>query len=384
MSSSSKRIFATPGSRSFATPSLPSSSFKETPATNLQGNSKNISIEERCNKETPVRMFASVEERSMGVNKSTGSLREQTPLHGNNLLKRSLLNSSGYASKKRSVIYTSPDPQQVELRKDKTPLGNNQQQSCSAESRTVPGVSAPHETPIQMPRKTADSRPKTDKTSDLFSHSINNISNESASSSMILQRNFPRAESSNQLPSSLLSVQGTFPGAETSSELSNASRIARRSLPRPVETSTEVSPSSMSFQRTIPRAETSTRSFSRESDDQTAREDSNVNVHRRNEEIGNDNSMIVNQVSGNRTGISNGSEADIKTYMCAVKSAGKIAVAHYDTDNCQIRMMEDVAETQDYHFLQLMKRRIQPDVIITSAKQEESFLQALRAEGWIF
>lgn len=41
--------------------------------------------------------------------------------------------------------------------------------------------------------------------------------------------------------------------------------------------------------------------------------------------------------------------------MCAVKSAGKIAVAHYDTDNCQIRMMEDVAETQDYHFLQLSK-----------------------------
>ena len=39
--------------------------------------------------------------------------------------------------------------------------------------------------------------------------------------------------------------------------------------------------------------------------------------------------------------------------MCAVKSGGKIAVAYYDTDNCQIRMMEDVAETQDYHFLQL-------------------------------
>ena len=39
--------------------------------------------------------------------------------------------------------------------------------------------------------------------------------------------------------------------------------------------------------------------------------------------------------------------------MCAIKSGGKIAVAYYDTDNCQIRMMEDVAETQDYHFLQL-------------------------------
>ena len=32
----------------------------------------------------------------------------------------------------------------------------------------------------------------------------------------------------------------------------------------------------------------------------------------------------------------------------------------------------------------VVKRRIQPDVIITSAKQEESFLQALREEGQIF
>ena len=66
---------------------------------------------------------------------SVGSSREQTPLRCDNLLKRSLLNSSGYASKKRSVIYTSPDPQHIELRNDKTPLGNNQQQTCIPESK---------------------------------------------------------------------------------------------------------------------------------------------------------------------------------------------------------------------------------------------------------
>ena len=142
MSSSSKRIFATPGSRSFATPSLPSSSFKETPATNLQGDSKTVSTIERGNRETPVRTFSSVEERSMRINRSVGSSREQTPLRCDNLLKRSLLNSSGYASKKRSVIYTSPDPQHIELRNDKKPLvGNNQQQTCIPESRAVSEIS---------------------------------------------------------------------------------------------------------------------------------------------------------------------------------------------------------------------------------------------------
>ena len=138
MSSSSKRIFATPGSRSFATPSLPSSTFKETPAINLQGASaKNMSTAERGNRETPVRTFSSVEDRSMGINRSFGSSREQTPLHCDNLLKRSLLNSSGYASKKRSVIYTSPDPQHIELRKDNIPFSDNQQQTCIPESRAV-------------------------------------------------------------------------------------------------------------------------------------------------------------------------------------------------------------------------------------------------------
>ena len=39
--------------------------------------------------------------------------------------------------------------------------------------------------------------------------------------------------------------------------------------------------------------------------------------------------------------------------MCAVKSIGKIGIAYYDTDNCQIKMMEDVVETADYHFLKL-------------------------------
>eukprot|EP00794_Sanderia_malayensis_P008159 gene8159-9032_t len=71
---------------------------------------------------------------------------------------------------------------------------------------------------------------------------------------------------------------------------------------------------------------------------------------------------------------------DIKTYMSVVKGAGKIGLAHYDTDKCVVHMMEDVIETEDQHYLKLAKKTIKPNVIITSAKQDQSFLQALRQE----
>jgi len=39
--------------------------------------------------------------------------------------------------------------------------------------------------------------------------------------------------------------------------------------------------------------------------------------------------------------------------MCAVKGGGKIGIAYYDTENCQIKMMEDVVETSDHYYLRL-------------------------------
>ena len=161
-----------------------------------------------------------------------------------------------------------------------------------------------------MPRKAADSRSRTDRSSDTSSHNIDDISNESASSSMILQSNFPRAGTSHQSPSSPMNVQRNF--QKTSNELSSISRIAERNLPKTIETSNEVSSSQMSVQRTFLRAETSTSSSYRESRGQAAKANSDQNFHRRSEEIGNDNSMIVNQFSGNRTVISNGSDGDVK------------------------------------------------------------------------
>ena len=148
-----------------------------------------------------------------------------------------------------------------------------------------------------------------DRSSDLSSPNINDASNESASSSMILQSNVPRAGTSHQLPSSPMNVQRNF--QKTSNELSNISRIAERNLPRTIQRSKEVSSSQLSVQRTFPRAEISTISSCRESGDQAAGTNSDQNFYR-SKETENDNSMIVNQFSGNRTGISNASDGDIK------------------------------------------------------------------------
>ena len=41
--------------------------------------------------------------------------------------------------------------------------------------------------------------------------------------------------------------------------------------------------------------------------------------------------------------------------MSVVKSMGKIGLAYYDTENCQVNMMEDLVETEDYHFLKISK-----------------------------
>lgn len=42
-----------------------------------------------------------------------------------------------------------------------------------------------------------------------------------------------------------------------------------------------------------------------------------------------------------------------QVYMSVVKSCGKIGIAYYDTENCQIKMMEDVVETENFRFLRL-------------------------------
>ena len=115
MSANSRGVFATPGSRSFLKTPISKSQRQETPKSG--GNSCfNVSIDEEsacCLKdETNITKKPDFERRCEQKSR-------KTPKSDCNIYKRSLLNSSGYESKRRSVIYTGPDAEEIDTEGDK-------------------------------------------------------------------------------------------------------------------------------------------------------------------------------------------------------------------------------------------------------------------------
>ena len=108
VSSSSRGIFATPGSRSFTrTPSL-CSVVKQTPK-----NTGSLALDTMSERSQKSASCVQKDARSCSTNASfemgTGNKLGRTPIDGCNIYKRTLVTPQDYVHKRRSVIYTTPD-----------------------------------------------------------------------------------------------------------------------------------------------------------------------------------------------------------------------------------------------------------------------------------
>ena len=103
--STSRGVFATPGSRSFSkTPSL-GSGIQKTPTSLGHSDVNMIDINRQS-----VNCVQNNEQRGKSeANLGIENKILRTPRDEFNVNKRALMNSQGFASKKRSVIYTTPD-----------------------------------------------------------------------------------------------------------------------------------------------------------------------------------------------------------------------------------------------------------------------------------
>ncbi|XP_077981938.1 mutS protein homolog 5-like [Glandiceps talaboti] len=71
-------------------------------------------------------------------------------------------------------------------------------------------------------------------------------------------------------------------------------------------------------------------------------------------------------------------EDDVTQIILSVLwGGGKLGLAYYDADTCQVYMMMDIVESEDFQILQRVKQQILPTTIITSSKMDERLLQAL-------
>ena len=106
-SSTSRGVFATPGSRSFSkTPSL-GSGIQKTPMNSGHSNVNVIDINSQSVNcvQNDVQRGKSDARFEMDIENQI----QRTPRNEFNVNKRPLMNSQGFASKRRSVIYTTPD-----------------------------------------------------------------------------------------------------------------------------------------------------------------------------------------------------------------------------------------------------------------------------------
>nr|XP_006811330.1 PREDICTED: mutS protein homolog 5-like [Saccoglossus kowalevskii] len=68
---------------------------------------------------------------------------------------------------------------------------------------------------------------------------------------------------------------------------------------------------------------------------------------------------------------------DIQTYLSVMWGGGKLGLAFYDTESCQVQLMMDVVETEDFQILKRVKQQILPTCVITSSKQDDRLIKAL-------
>ena len=127
MSSISKRTFATPGSRSFATPSTASRSFHEN-GPSSQTRKKHAEVNTSGS-------FSKAPQPQSKIN--TTEIINQTPDNGSNFYKRSLLDSVAYAPTKRSVIYTSPDSEILSSSQKSSANFDKTLQPCNSEESST-------------------------------------------------------------------------------------------------------------------------------------------------------------------------------------------------------------------------------------------------------
>ena len=125
MSSISKRTFATPGSRSFATPSTASRSFHENgPSSQTRKKHAEVNTSGSFSKAPQSKI-------------NTTEIINQTPDNGSNFYKRSLLDSVAYAPTKRSVIYTSPDSEILSSSQKSSANFDKTLQPCNSEESST-------------------------------------------------------------------------------------------------------------------------------------------------------------------------------------------------------------------------------------------------------
>ncbi|EDO48759.1 predicted protein [Nematostella vectensis] len=96
-----------------------------------------------------------------------------------------------------------------------------------------------------------------------------------------------------------------------------------------------------------------------------------------------DESICEEDITSHRENIAfdeSDEEINIKTIMCTVWSGSKLGVAYYDTFSSKLHLMMDIVETSDFQFLKRVKEQINPDIIVTSSKQEERFIAVLQGK----
>ncbi|XP_032221965.2 mutS protein homolog 5 isoform X2 [Nematostella vectensis] len=96
-----------------------------------------------------------------------------------------------------------------------------------------------------------------------------------------------------------------------------------------------------------------------------------------------DESICEEDITSHRENIAfdeSDEETNIKTIMCTVWSGSKLGVAYYDTFSSKLHLMMDIVETSDFQFLKRVQEQINPDIIVTSSKQEERFIAVLQGK----
>ncbi|XP_069707076.1 mutS protein homolog 5 [Phaenicophaeus curvirostris] len=66
-----------------------------------------------------------------------------------------------------------------------------------------------------------------------------------------------------------------------------------------------------------------------------------------------------------------------ETHMSVLWYAGQLAITYYDTEDCSIYFMPDVADNEDLKLLQKVIEEVSPRCIVTSAKQDQNIAKFL-------
>jgi len=72
------------------------------------------------------------------------------------------------------------------------------------------------------------------------------------------------------------------------------------------------------------------------------------------------------------------SEEDKKIYLSISLTGNKLGVAYYELDTTILYVMADIIETSDYFYTKQLLTDVRPNVVITSAKLKDDFLQLLK------